>query len=148
MSQSRRGVAIPRLIPPSDRLAVGGLYSAKLLFEFCVYVSGDPGTRRLCEERLIVIEATSAVNALREAERQGRSSQFRYRNTDGNPVHFRLVGVLDLCHLGIECEPNEVWYAIGERVRPMERRAQIIPRRRDLNAIRNEKLLRKRKTRT
>jgi hypothetical protein len=55
-------------------------------------------------------------------------------------VHFRFVGVLDLCHLGVECEPNEVWYSIGQRLRPMERRRALVPKAAQLSAIRNEKL--------
>jgi hypothetical protein len=47
-------------------------------------------------------------------------------------------------HLGIECEPEEVWYDILRMIRPMERRAQLIPRERDLNAIGLEAPARKR----
>lgn len=130
---------MPRLTHPSRRGLIGGLYSAKLLFEFCVLVAGKPGQRRPCEERLILLNASSARGAFREAMKQGRASAYRYRNADGNPVHFRLVGIVDLCHLGVECQPNEVWYAIGERLRPMERRDALVPRPEALNAIRNEK---------
>jgi hypothetical protein len=56
-------------------------------------------------------------------------------------VHFRFVGVLDLCHLGVECQPNEVWYAIGHRLRPMERRRSIIPSVSRLSAVRNERVI-------
>jgi hypothetical protein len=49
--------------------------------------------------------------------------------------------VLDLLHLGVECEPNEVWYTIRQRVRPMERRSSLIPRSEKLNAIREEAAL-------
>lgn len=96
-------IPVPRLTRPAERDRSAGLYSAKLLFEFCVFVSGKPGDRRLCEERLILLE-------------------------------------LDLCHLGAECQPNEVWYAIGERLRPMERRGVLVPRPAQLSAIRNEEL--------
>ena len=133
-----RRARVPRLTNPSERSAVGGLYSAKLLFEFCVFVRGRPRNRRLCEERLILLSAPTARSAFREATKQGTASASRYRNGDGNPVHFRFVGVLDLCHLGVECEPNEVWYAIGERLRPMERKAKLIPKPLELSAIRNE----------
>jgi hypothetical protein len=32
-------------------------YAAKLLFQFRVEVNGDSGKRRLCEERIVVLEA-------------------------------------------------------------------------------------------
>ena len=89
-----------------------------------------------------MIHAASAAAALREARRKGRASEFRFRNGDGDPGHFRLVGVMDLLHLGLECEPDEVWYDITQRVRPSERRRTILPRPRDLNAFRTEALLR------
>ena len=145
MGSSRRKAsqagAVTRLTHPSKRGLIGGLYSAKLLFEFCVFVSGKPGDRRLCEERLILVSAPSAREALREAARQGKASAYRYRNSDGNRIHFRFVGVVDLCHLGSECQLNEVWYAIGVRLRPMERRKTLVPKPEKLSAIRNEKLV-------
>ena len=120
---------------------IGGTYAAKLLFEYCVFVRGIPNARRLCEEQLRLVTARTARGALREANWQGRASQYRYRNGKGNPVHLRFVGVIGLLHIGAEFEPNEVWYSITERVRPMERRRDVVPRPKDLNAIRDEKLL-------
>ena len=134
----KRRVQPPRLTPPSTRQLVGGLYSATLFFEFCVFVSGKPSDRRTCEKRIVLLEAPSARSALRQAQAQGRAAQYRYKNSDRNPVHFRFVGVTDLCHLGVECEPNEVWYAIGNRLRPMERKAAFVPKPEELSAIRGE----------
>jgi Domain of unknown function (DUF4288) len=121
---------------PTDR------YSAKLLFEFHIVVDGSPMVRRTCEERIIIVHAQSASAALREAKRKGRASEFRFRNTFGDPGHFRLVGVMELLHLGVECDADEVWYDITQRVRPSERRASILPREKDLNAFRVEAMLR------
>ena len=133
-----RTVLVPRLTKPSGRGSIGGLYAAKLLFEFRVIVDGVPGARRLCEERLILLQAPRAREALHEAKRQARRSQHRYRNSDNSPVLFQFVGVMDLLHLGVECEPNEVWYSIGERMRPMERRQEILPKESELQALREE----------
>ena len=126
---------------PAARAKANDRYSAKLLFEFRVTVDGTPTTRRTCEERIIVVHASTARGALREAMRKGKKAQFRFRNTYGDPGHFRLVGVMDLLHLGLECEPDEVWYDIVERVRPSERRRRFIPSREKLNAFREERLL-------
>jgi hypothetical protein len=114
-------------VKPTARKSRPGRYAAKLLFQFRVLVDGDPGIRRLCEERIITFHARGGRAALAEASRQGEAGQHRYRNSDGNSVSFDFVGVLDLLELGMECEPNEVWYDIVERVHPMERRARLIP---------------------
>jgi hypothetical protein len=114
-----------------------GSYAAKLLFQYRVMVDGSPGIRRTCEERIIMFSATGGQAALREANRRGQAAQHRYKNSDGNFVHFELVGVMELLRLDPACESDEVWYDIIERVRPMERRASIIPPESQLSAIRN-----------
>jgi hypothetical protein len=114
-----------------------GKYAAKLLFQFRVMVDGSPGVRRTCEERIITFSASNGRAALREAKRRGRAAQHRYKNSDGNPVHFEFVGVLELLRLDPACESDEVWYEITERVRSSERRASIIPPESRLSAIRN-----------
>jgi hypothetical protein len=45
---------------------------------------------------------------------------------------------MDLLCLGSECEADEVWYEIRERLLPMERRDKLIPKEGELNAIRHE----------
>jgi hypothetical protein len=110
-------------------------YAATLLFQFKVIVGGVPGKRRTCEERIIVIEANSARAALRHAKTRDNDSQHRYRNTDGNPVRFEFVGVMDRLELGVECAADEVWYEITDRLEPSERRAQLIPLEQHLNAL-------------
>jgi hypothetical protein len=113
-------------------------YTAKLLFQFRVTVGAVDGKRRLCEERIILLRASSARAALSQAKRRGRTSQFAYSNNDGNPVHFEFVGVMELLELGPECEDDEVWYEIKERLLPLERKEALIPAESDLNAVRNE----------
>jgi len=110
-------------------------YAAKLLFQYRVMVDGKPNKKRTCEERVIVVTAQAADEALMKAKAYGKAEKLTYKNNDGNPVHFELVGILDLLHLGLECEDEEVWYDITERLEPMERRKKIIPPERKLNAI-------------
>jgi hypothetical protein len=112
-------------------------FAAKLLFQFRVVVNGSPGMRRLCEERIITFESQHARAALVEAKRRGHAAQHDYNNSDDNQVRFQFIGVIELLCLGVECEPDEVWYEIYERVRPMERRRSLLPRPSQLNAIRN-----------
>jgi hypothetical protein len=114
-----------------------GKYAAKLLFQFRVMVDGSPRIRRLCEERIITFSAKYGQAALLEAKRRGRAAQHRYQNNKGNRVHFEFIGVLELLRLDPACEADEVWYDITQRVRPMERRAAIIPPANRLSAIRN-----------
>lgn len=102
-------------------------YAAKLLFQFRVDVNGDPGKRRICEERIINFSARSSREALRLAKRRAKKSEFSFNNSDENPVTFEFVGILDLMILGSEAEPDEVWYDVRERLLPMERRDKIIP---------------------
>ena len=112
-------------------------YSAKLLFQFRVMVDGSAGVRRICEERIVTFSAKHGKAALREGKRRGRLAEHRYENNDGNPVHFEFVGVLEVLRLDPACEADEVWYEITERVRPMERKASIIPPESQLSEIRN-----------
>lgn len=102
-------------------------YAAKLLFQFRIEVDGDPGKRRLCEERIVHLDAHSGRAAIAAANRRGRRAEYAYVNAAGNPVRFEFVGILDLLSLGIEVADGEVWYDIYERLTPMERRARLIP---------------------
>ncbi|MEO9594278.1 DUF4288 domain-containing protein [Rhodopirellula bahusiensis] len=113
-------------------------YAAKLLFQFRVDIDGDAGKRRTCEERIVVFIARNATSALAKSKRKGRDSEHNYLNSDGNPVFFEFVGVMDLLKLGLECDPDEVWYDIRERLMPMERRDVFIPAESELNAMRTE----------
>jgi hypothetical protein len=102
-------------------------FAAKLLFQFRVDVDGDPGKRRLCEERIINFSARSPRDALQRAKRRGQKGEHSYKNSEGNTVTFEFVGIIDLLCLGLEAEADEVWYEIHERLLPMERRRKIIP---------------------
>jgi hypothetical protein len=103
------------------------MFSAKLLFQFRVDIGGASGKFRTCEERTIVFAAATASRAVSAAHRKGRSAEFSYENDDGNPVHFEFVGVLDILAHGPEMEDGTVWYDIGTRLLPSERRALIVP---------------------
>ena len=138
-SPKRLKIVAPKLIPPEKRGHVGSVYAATLLFEFYIVVDGRPNVRRLCEERIVLIESPSARRALVEARRQAKLSQHSYRNSYNTLIKFRFIGVLDLLFLGAECEANEVWYQLKTLVRPMERRSRIVPKPNELNAIRNER---------
>lgn len=112
-------------------------FSAKMLFQFRIDINGDSGKRRLCEERIIVLEARTAQSALNKSKRRGKELQDSYVNIDGYTVFFEFVGIVELLQLGVEWDDDEVWYDIRERMLPMERRESLLPAESDLNAIRN-----------
>ena len=74
-------------------------------------------------------------SALAKARARGKAAEYHHPNSDGTPVFFEFVGVTDLLELGVECEPDEVWYDIVQKVKPMERRRELIPAPERLNAI-------------
>jgi hypothetical protein len=113
-------------------------FAAKLLFQFRVTVDGSYGRRRICEERIIIFQARSATQALALAKKKGRNGQYCYMNSDGNPVDFQFIGVMELKKLDPVCEADEVWYEITERLLPMERAKRLIPPEDRLEAIRTE----------
>jgi hypothetical protein len=100
-------------------------YSAKLLFQFRVVNPAEIGARRTCEERIVTYLARNAKFALSKAKQMGQASCYDYENADGHQVYFEFIGIVDLLCLGIECRPEEVWYEIVDRVRPMERKNQL-----------------------
>jgi len=112
-------------------------FAAALLFQFRVIVKGDSGKRRLCEKRIINFVARNGLEALKEAKLRGRTSQYSYKNNEGNPVYFEFVGVQDLRCLTPMCKPDEVWFDIVQLVTPMERKTSLIPPDGKLDAIRN-----------
>src|SRR5437016_36215 len=81
---------------PAGKVAAMKRYAAKLLFQFRVTFGGSFGRRRTCEERVIVFPARSATQALTLAKRKARKRQYRYLNSDGNPVNFQFIGVMEL----------------------------------------------------
>jgi len=106
-----------------------GRYSVLLLFQFRVVSArtGVANRRRWCEKRLILLRAASFRDALRQAKRRGRQSQYDYDNDHGDRVYFEFVGVMDLLALGIECEADEVWYDMAYLLEPMERSYRWCP---------------------
>jgi hypothetical protein len=113
-------------------------YAAKLLFQFRVRGGSTDNQKRLCEERIILLSAASARTALAKAKRRGAEARHSYLNGRGHTVYFEFIGVRELLHLGAGCEPDEVWYEIGERLRPKERKRKLIPAESSLQAIRFE----------
>ncbi|MET0935444.1 MAG: DUF4288 domain-containing protein [Luteibacter sp.] len=116
----------------------GERYAAKLMFQY--RIAGDtPGGFRTVEERIILIYAADASAAYAAAQAKGKSAKFSYRNNLDTRVYFEFVGVIDLMHLGVETEEDEVWYDIRRMKDPMRRQRDLVPDKRDLDAFRLER---------
>src|SRR5437016_3875488 len=112
-------------------------YSALLLFQSRI-VSAKTGVanrRRLCEKRLMVFEADSPSAALEKAKRRGRKAEYDYNNSDGDRAYVEFVGVMDLVHLGLECDEDEVWYDLTFLREPMEHRERWCPPESELKKV-------------
>lgn len=107
-------------------------YAFKLLFHFRVKATERPGTRRICEERIIHVKAADARKAVDRAKRFGRKAEHKYVNSDQQEVKFGFVGIIDMIRLGPECSPEEVWYDIVRRSAASIDDRKMVPSDRDL----------------
>jgi hypothetical protein len=110
-------------------------FAAKLLFQYRVVRGGKSNRKRVCEERIVLLKGRDPLEALRRARSTGRGEEFRHEIDDG-AVFFEFVGILDLVALERARERNEVWSRLHERLRPSERRRQLVPPERALTAVR------------
>lgn len=111
-------------------------FAAKLLFQFRVQKGRGSNRRRVCEERIISIQARSEKVALRLAKRTGEAEQLSY--PDGvKTVFLEFVGVLQLIELD-NSKPEEVWWEFVERLNPWERRKKLVPPENKLAAFRSK----------
>ncbi|KJV37315.1 DUF4288 domain-containing protein [Luteibacter yeojuensis] len=113
-------------------------YAAKLVFQMR-FDDDVTGGFRTVEERIVLIHAPSGEAAYQAAQKRGRLGRSTYLNDAGHRVHIEYVGVVDLMHLGPEVEDDEVWYDIRRMKDPMARKADLIPRKSELSAIRLER---------
>ena len=112
-------------------------FAAKLLFQFRAEYRARSSRRRVCEERIVIVLATSPRNALAIANRTGKSGQFTDR-AGMKKIFFEYVGVLELkelCDDVIENEPDVVWWEFVEKIEPMERKDHILPATQQLDAF-------------
>jgi hypothetical protein len=102
-------------------------YAAKLLFQWNAMPGGRASSRRVCEETIVNFRAASPRRAVAKAKSIGRQHSFR-----SGKIRFQFIGILQLMELGLESGPDEVWWELSFRSRPLERRARILPREKDL----------------
>ncbi len=117
--------------------AIGNKYAAQILYQFRVVIDGRNSKRRITQSSIVIIHAKSPEIALKSAQRQGKKNEYKYLNDKGNEVFFECIGIQELLHLGVECDENEVWYEVKERMSPMENKNKFIPKQNDLNAFKH-----------
>jgi hypothetical protein len=117
-------------------------YSAKLLFQFRVVRAGTSARRRLCEERIVSLEASGPAAALAKAKKTGRSGEHDYRSANGGHVFFEFLGIIELIEM--PDDGGEVWYEFVERLDPEKRLGALLPPEANLAAVRSDLPRRKR----
>lgn len=75
-------------------------YSAKLLFES--RVAGSIAPDALCDEVVLVLEASSEHEAFEKAEQLAHRKEVSYANVDGDEVTWHFCSVLDIQDLCVE----------------------------------------------
>ena len=101
-------------------------FSVKLLFQFRIDTKKDKAKMRTCEERIVIFEVTNKETLIDNAIQRGKNSEFDFLNDDDDVVYFEFIGIVDICHLGVEVENDEVWYDIKTLLTPMERKSNLI----------------------
>jgi hypothetical protein len=110
-------------------------YSAKLLFQFRVEKNKVSNKKRLCEEKIIMVNANNAIEAYNKISRSGKSLQHNYKNSIGENVYYELVGIIEILKIDESFDENEVWYEHKRMLLPKERKNKIIPNKRQLSAF-------------
>jgi hypothetical protein len=90
-------------------------YAANLLLEY--QVREAPQARPLCERRILVFEADSARNAIKQARQLGKSAQYRYKNADGQTVIVTFVGLVDVLDIDV-LAPSQVYWSMKRTAHP------------------------------
>lgn len=78
----------------------------------------------------MLIRAGSPRDALAQAKRYGKAESYKdpVARPRSRAVFFEFVGVIDLDHVLADFtdHPAEVWHELRERIRPMERRRELL----------------------
>jgi len=102
-------------------------YAVKLLFQFRIgFVSHCK--MRTCEEKIVLFQVDKIHDDIIQiANNRGQEDEFNYIDDNDEVVYYEFIGIVDICHLGIEVEEDEVWYDIKTLLNPMERKNKLLP---------------------
>lgn len=114
-------------------------FFAKLLFQFRKTKKGKEQKRRVCEERIITILAKSAEEAYKKAVTYGKDEAWTEAY---HGVKLDFIGILEMDSLTEEDKIDnidEVYWKLVELLKPMERKSQLVPQKKDLYLFRDIK---------
>ena len=101
-------------------------YSVKLLFQY--RIDTKPSEKmRTCEEKILLFNLKENKNIITVSLEEAKKQEFDFVNDNQDKVYFEFIGIVDICHLGIEVEKNEVWYDVKTMLTPMERKDKLLP---------------------
>jgi hypothetical protein len=66
-------------------------YALKLLFQFLIRSDNNINRRRLCEQRIIIIEAKNPSSALKKGKVYAKKCEHDYIGANGGHVFFSLL---------------------------------------------------------
>jgi len=101
-------------------------FASFMLFQFKTVANGLVNKKRICEERIYHIYASSADKAYSKANQIGKEEEFSYKDGD-KLISFEFIGIIDLIELSCLEDKNLIWSRFVEKLYPMERKDKIIP---------------------
>ena len=101
-------------------------YTATILSQSRVVVDGESNKMKPCTLIWHLLKAKTHKEAIRLANKIGKSQEVSYKNTDGNMVHVEFVGIMDLVESTFHLEHfDEPWVWSGNMLNPMERKDKL-----------------------
>ena len=100
-------------------------YAAGILTQCRVVVNGKNNKMRPCSIEICLLQAKSDRDALRLAQKKGKSEEVSYENSDGNMVHTEFVGITHLIDITFDSQFDEIGLWSGIMLNPMERKARL-----------------------
>ena len=113
-------------------------FAACLLFQFKTTTNEIINKKRICEERIYHIHATSSDKAYLKANQIGKEEEFSY-NDEEKLIDFEFIGIIDLVALSDIDDENLVWSRFQEKVYPMENKNKLIPKKEKLTVFKSNK---------
>lgn len=71
--------------------------------------------------RILHFPKGTRKNAIAQATQRGQDSEHTFENDLKQQVHYRFDGIKDVLELGVEADPDEVWYEVID-IKPKKRK--------------------------
>lgn len=126
-------------------------YSAKLLFQYRREDQANPlkkaKKKRLCEEIIVLVKATSADSAYDLISSFAIENERVTRYNEVLTFYYEFIGFIDFKEMMIldvrmpKNEVQEVWFDFYEKLLPMERKSELTKAKHELFEFRDSRLL-------